>query len=216
MLVNHLAKRHPDIKPDSVPELNLPILRTQRDYFCQYCEKVYKSSSKRKLHILKYHPGADLPVSVRKASSTTTVAGESVDQTFSMYSGSLTTLPNACEFCHKQYASRAKLLQHQRKIHPSHVQVVAEQSKKAGIAGEDRDGKQQPRVLTVIQNRVDPVSGAEIITLTPSAMQQLEQVHVSHTTAKSLFIITHIHMWAFYSTTLYFKTTVIIRPLDLD
>jgi PR domain zinc finger protein 10 len=40
MLVNHLAKRHPSISPDSVPELNLPILKTTRDYFCQYCEKV--------------------------------------------------------------------------------------------------------------------------------------------------------------------------------
>lgn len=40
MLVNHLAKRHPDISPDSVPELNLPILKTTRDYYCQYCEKV--------------------------------------------------------------------------------------------------------------------------------------------------------------------------------
>ena len=27
MLVNHLAKRHPDIPPDTVPELNLPILK---------------------------------------------------------------------------------------------------------------------------------------------------------------------------------------------
>lgn len=40
MLVNHLAKRHPDIIPDTVPELNLPILKTTRDYYCQYCDKV--------------------------------------------------------------------------------------------------------------------------------------------------------------------------------
>ncbi|XP_046689176.1 PR domain zinc finger protein 10-like [Homalodisca vitripennis] len=40
MLVNHLANRHPDITPESVPELNLPILKTTRDYYCQYCEKV--------------------------------------------------------------------------------------------------------------------------------------------------------------------------------
>lgn len=66
MLVNHLAKRHPDIRPESVPELNLPILKTTRDYYCQYCEKVYKSSSKRKAHILKNHPGAELPMSNRK------------------------------------------------------------------------------------------------------------------------------------------------------
>lgn len=66
MLVNHLAKRHPDIRPESVPELNLPILKTTRDYYCQYCEKVYKSSSKRKAHILKNHPGSELPMSNRR------------------------------------------------------------------------------------------------------------------------------------------------------
>lgn len=43
MLVNHLAKRHPDVAPESVPELNLPILRQTRDYYCQYCDKVSQS-----------------------------------------------------------------------------------------------------------------------------------------------------------------------------
>lgn len=61
MLVNHLAKRHPDVRPDSVPELNLPILQTMKDYICLYCDKVYKSSSKRKQHVLKIHPGEPLP-----------------------------------------------------------------------------------------------------------------------------------------------------------
>jgi hypothetical protein len=40
MLVNHLAKRHPEVSPTNVPELNLPILKTTKDYFCQYCSKV--------------------------------------------------------------------------------------------------------------------------------------------------------------------------------
>ena len=40
MLVNHLANRHPDISPETVPELNLPILKATKDYYCQYCEKV--------------------------------------------------------------------------------------------------------------------------------------------------------------------------------
>lgn len=40
MLVNHLANRHPEVTPDSVPELNLPILKANRDYYCQYCDKV--------------------------------------------------------------------------------------------------------------------------------------------------------------------------------
>lgn len=57
MLVNHLARRHPDVARSSVPELQLPIFRAARDYYCQHCHKVYKSSSKRKAHILKNHPG---------------------------------------------------------------------------------------------------------------------------------------------------------------
>ncbi|KAB0795367.1 hypothetical protein PPYR_12206 [Photinus pyralis] len=116
MLVNHLAKRHPDISPDSVPELNLPILRTTRDYYCQYCDKIYKSSSKRKAHILKNHPGQALPMSNRRQGSFPEVAGLP-NPTFSQTVGSITTHPQACQWCHKQYASKAKLLQHQRKKH---------------------------------------------------------------------------------------------------
>lgn len=116
MLVNHLAKRHPDISPDSVPELNLPILRTTRDYYCQYCDKVYKSSSKRKAHILKNHPGAALPMSNRRQGSYPEVAGLP-NPSFSQTVGSVTTHPQSCQWCHKQYASKAKLLQHQRKKH---------------------------------------------------------------------------------------------------
>lgn len=115
MLVNHLAKRHPEISPDTVPELNLPILRTTRDYYCQYCDKVYKSSSKRKAHILKNHPGAELPMSNRKVGANENP--ELPNSTYSHAVGSVTTHPQPCQWCHKQYASKAKLLQHQRKKH---------------------------------------------------------------------------------------------------
>nr|CAD7393691.1 unnamed protein product [Timema cristinae] len=116
MLVNHLANRHPDVSPDSVPELNLPILKTTRDYFCQYCDKVYKSSSKRKVHILKNHPGAELPMSNRRKGGVPDIPGLP-NPTFSQTVGSVTTHPHGCPWCHKQYASKAKLLQHQRKKH---------------------------------------------------------------------------------------------------
>ncbi|XP_031829350.1 PR domain zinc finger protein 10 [Nomia melanderi] len=114
MLVNHLAKRHPDVAPESVPELNLPILRQTRDYYCQYCDKVYKSSSKRKAHIMKNHPGAALPPSNRQKESD---YSDLPNPTFSQTVGSITTTPQGCQWCHKQYASKAKLLQHQRKKH---------------------------------------------------------------------------------------------------
>lgn len=112
MLVNHLAKRHPEISLDTVPELNLPILRTTRDYYCQYCDKVYRSSSKRKAHILKNHPGAQLPISNRKLGANT-----DPNPSYTQTVGSITTHPQSCKWCHKQYASKAKLLQHQRKKH---------------------------------------------------------------------------------------------------
>ncbi|XP_054720024.1 PR domain zinc finger protein 10-like isoform X2 [Uloborus diversus] len=122
MLVNHLAKRHPDIRPESVPELNLPILKTTRDYYCQYCEKVYKSSSKRKAHILKNHPGAELPMSNRRKGGVPEIPGMP-NPTFSQTVGSITTHPHHCNWCHKQYASKAKLLQHQRKKHLDMLQL---------------------------------------------------------------------------------------------
>ncbi len=41
-----------------------------------------------------------------------------MNPSYSQTVGSVTTMPHQCEFCHKQYASRAKLMQHQRKAHP--------------------------------------------------------------------------------------------------
>ena len=123
MLVNHIAKRHPDVKPETVPELNLPILKTQRDYYCQYCDKVYKSSSKRKAHILKNHPGSDLPQSARKKTPLDEIPGIP-NPTYSQTVGSVTTMPHQCEYCHKQYARKAKLMQHQRKKHSNMVPQI--------------------------------------------------------------------------------------------
>ncbi|XP_075749889.1 uncharacterized protein LOC119172421 isoform X4 [Rhipicephalus microplus] len=121
MLVNHMAKRHPNVQLELVPELNLPILRATRDYYCQYCEKVYRSSSKRKAHILKNHPGAALPMSNRVKGGVPSLPGQP-NPTFSHMVGSVTTQPHSCCLCHKQYASKAKLLQHQRK---KHMEMVA-------------------------------------------------------------------------------------------
>ncbi|XP_061165396.1 PR domain zinc finger protein 10-like isoform X1 [Saccostrea echinata] len=139
MLVNHLAKRHPDINMESVPELNLPILKTQKDYYCQYCEKVYKSSSKRKAHILKNHPGSILPVSARK--KVIDIPGLP-NPTYSQTVGSITTMPHSCEYCHKQYASKAKLTQHQRKKHPD---TVIEQGYTPKISKSDVKEVQPPQ-----------------------------------------------------------------------
>ncbi|KPM11356.1 SET domain zinc finger protein [Sarcoptes scabiei] len=119
MLVNHLAKRHPEVPYNSVPELNMPIVKTSKDYYCQYCEKVYKSSSKRKAHIIKNHPGQSLPPSNRNKTSSS--SSDISNQSFSATVGSITINPHFCDWCHKQYASKAKLMQHQRKKHPDKV-----------------------------------------------------------------------------------------------
>lgn len=122
MLVNHMAKQHPNISIDSVPELNLPILQTQRCYYCTYCDKVYKSSSKRKAHILKYHPGRELPQSTRqKSTGDDHAVGVLHDPSFSESISSITTHAHQCRWCYKQYASKTRLLQHQRKQHNEEI-----------------------------------------------------------------------------------------------
>lgn len=128
MLVNHLANRHPEVTPDSVPELNLPILKANRDYYCQYCDKIYKSSSKRKAHILKNHPGKKLPPgNAQILPSKKGVENGTLSQTV----GSVTTHPQSCDWCHKQYASKAKLLQHQRKNHLNQLPKSLQYPKKS-------------------------------------------------------------------------------------
>ncbi|CAL4111182.1 unnamed protein product, partial [Meganyctiphanes norvegica] len=114
MLVNHLAKRHPQIAPSSVPELNQPILKATRCYYCQYCEKMYRSSSKRKLHILKNHPGAELPPPTKRENEPDT--GD--DPSFSQTMGATPVYAHSCQWCHRQYASKARLLRHHRQNHP--------------------------------------------------------------------------------------------------
>lgn len=126
MLVNHMAKRHPDIRIDSIHELNLPILKTERCFYCLYCDKAYKSSSKRKAHILKYHPGQKLPQSTRCNEENEN--SDEPNPSFSANVGSITISAHQCMFCYKQYASRSRLLQHKRKEHSKEIEESYEQS----------------------------------------------------------------------------------------
>ncbi|XP_044295500.1 PR domain zinc finger protein 10 isoform X1 [Varanus komodoensis] len=123
MLVNHLSKRHPDMKIEEVPELTLPIIKPNRDYFCQYCDKVYKSASKRKAHILKNHPGAELPPSIRKLRPAGPGEPDPMLSTHTQLTGTIATPPVCCPHCSKQYSSKTKMVQHIRKKHPEFAQI---------------------------------------------------------------------------------------------
>ncbi|XP_029428848.1 PR domain zinc finger protein 10 isoform X2 [Rhinatrema bivittatum] len=123
MLVNHLSKRHPDMKIEEVPELTLPIIKPNRDYFCQYCDKVYKSASKRKAHILKNHPGAALPPSIRKLRPAGPGEPDPMLSTHTQLTGTIATPPVCCPHCSKQYSSKTKMVQHIRKKHPEYAQL---------------------------------------------------------------------------------------------
>ncbi|XP_031623861.1 PR domain zinc finger protein 10-like [Contarinia nasturtii] len=128
MLVNHLAKRHPDIRIDSIHELRLPILKTERLFYCQYCDKSYKSSSKRKAHIIKYHPGQKLPMSTRYNKPEDCENPMVPNPSFSANVGSITTNVHQCVWCYKQYASRSRLLQHKRKEHSKEIEDSIKQN----------------------------------------------------------------------------------------
>uniref|UniRef100_A0A8C2CGU2 PR domain zinc finger protein 10 n=1 Tax=Cyprinus carpio TaxID=7962 RepID=A0A8C2CGU2_CYPCA len=118
MLVNHLSKRHPEMRLEEVPELTLPIIKPNRDYFCQYCDKVYKSASKRKAHILKNHPGAELPPSIRKLRPAGPGEPDPMLSTHTQLTGTIATAPVCCPHCAKQYSSKTKMVQHIRKKNP--------------------------------------------------------------------------------------------------
>ncbi|XP_023663030.1 PR domain zinc finger protein 10 [Paramormyrops kingsleyae] len=124
MLVNHLSKRHPEMRIDEVPELTLPIIKPNRDYFCQYCDKVYKSASKRKAHILKNHPGAELPPSIRKLRPAGPGEPDPMISTHTQLTGTIATAPVCCPHCAKQYSSKTKMVQHIRKKHPEFAQLA--------------------------------------------------------------------------------------------
>ncbi|XP_060643604.2 PR domain zinc finger protein 10 isoform X1 [Anolis sagrei] len=126
MLVNHLSKRHPDMKIEEVPELTLPIIKPNRDYFCQYCDKVYKSASKRKAHILKNHPGAELPPSIRKLRPAGPGEPDPMLSTHTQLTGTIATPPVCCPHCAKQYSSKTKMVQHIRKKHPEIARLPAD------------------------------------------------------------------------------------------
>ncbi|KAK2846664.1 hypothetical protein Q5P01_009663 [Channa striata] len=124
MLVNHLSKRHPEMRIDDVPELTLPIIKPNRDYYCQYCDKVYKSASKRKAHILKNHPGAELPPSIRKLRPAAPGEPDPMLSTHTQLTGTIATAPVCCPHCAKQYSSKTKMVQHIRKKHPEFAQLA--------------------------------------------------------------------------------------------
>ncbi|XP_077466815.1 PR domain zinc finger protein 10 isoform X2 [Stigmatopora argus] len=124
MLVNHLSKRHPDMRVNDVPELTLPIIKPNRDYYCQYCDKVYKSASKRKSHILKNHPGAELPPSIRKLRPAAPGEPDPMLTTHTQLAGTIAYAPVCCPHCAKQYSSKTKMVQHIRKKHPEFAQHV--------------------------------------------------------------------------------------------
>ena len=188
MLVNHLANKHPGIKPDSVPELNLPILKTQRDYYCQYCDKVYKSSSKRKAHILKNHPGAELPLSARKKPPYEEMSGSGMENpTYSQTVGSITTMPHGCEHCHKQYASKAKLVQHQRKKHAGLVPPAPDRMKREKIDIGHMQQETTPNVIHVVEaydadgQATETVPAADLLTQAMSELTQSIQEYRQNT-----------------------------------
>ncbi|KAH9504326.1 PR domain zinc finger protein 10 [Bulinus truncatus] len=217
MLVNHLAKRHPEVKPENVPELNLPILKTQKDFYCQYCDKIYKSSSKRKSHIQKNHPGCPIPPSSRKKVH----QQEGANSSFSHTVSSVTTMPHGCKFCHKQYASKAKLLQHQRKLHPDLVEPVQDRKKIKKSQSElfitvtdpSQGLERYETVPIAVVTQGDSVNGADLLTQAMSELQNYTTDFMSGSRLASSCTPTMVHI---QSNGQLQPTTIDINQLNLQ
>jgi hypothetical protein len=102
---------------------------------------------------------------------------------FSQPAGSVTTMPHGCELCHKQYASKAKLLQHQRKKHPEvdssfqerrSVQIQVQAATTSGALTINPSLLDKPRLLAAIIQKPNEGMATEVITITPQTIQNLE------------------------------------------
>lgn len=67
---------------------------------------MYKSASKRKAHILKNHPGAELPPSIRKLRPAGPGEPDPMLSTHTQLTGTIATPPVCCPHCSKQYSSK--------------------------------------------------------------------------------------------------------------
>lgn len=70
--------------------------------------QVYKSASKRKAHILKNHPGAALPPSIRKLRPAGPGEPDPMLSTHTQLTGTIATPPVCCPHCSKQYSSKVR------------------------------------------------------------------------------------------------------------
>lgn len=105
--------------------------------------QVYKSNSKRKAHIIKSHPGAKIPSNSERVGISLAVhnfqentfqilifvseQGAVLNDPYAKHVKDVILDPFNCDYCYRQYASRAKLLSHHRRDHadllPSDMKV---------------------------------------------------------------------------------------------
>lgn len=83
--------------------------------------------------------------------------------TFSQTVGSITTRPQSCKWCHKQYASKAKLLQHQRKKHPDQMATDV-QGKDANMGNKVAQQGQSDSIMKQEYQKVEVEDVENIIT----------------------------------------------------
>ncbi|KTG44651.1 hypothetical protein cypCar_00024850 [Cyprinus carpio] len=189
MLVNHLSKRHPEMRLEEVPELTLPIIKPNRDYFCQYCDKVYKSASKRKAHILKNHPGAELPPSIRKLRPAGPGEPDPMLSTHTQLTGTIATAPVCCPHCAKQYSSKTKMVQHIRKKHPEY-QYSSSSSIQAPLAATVISST--PAVITT-----DGATAEAVVASSPHSQHStvdVSQLHDPHSYSQHSIQVQHIQV----------------------
>lgn len=106
MLAQHFARRHPEIPVESVQNLNVQYEKVISEFPCPYCDKSYKSSTKRKRHIKTNHPDDDVPQSYKTMSAT-------VKSSYIR-----------CPWCRCQYTIKCKLYAHQRAKHQKLLNIL--------------------------------------------------------------------------------------------
>ena len=84
---------------------------------------MFKSNNKRKQHILKWHPGFQLPTSLRNSKSKKANLSTPIKSAFSALTGHVAVTPSSCHLCKRQFSTKSKLHQHLRKKHHTNFTI---------------------------------------------------------------------------------------------
>lgn len=175
MLINHFIKKHPELPESRYCEfLTRPIVKPILSYKCLYCDKVYKSSCKRKQHIANKHPTQPFPPKQKINEGKMNVISK----------GCITVEPVCCPYCIRQYSTTNKRNKHVREKHANELQNIS--SMQNHIQETPKDNLMD---IYAVHGNGDVANDNDLLTQAMSAIEPALSEHAHTSSFSSEFLL---------------------------